>query len=89
MRAAPIVLVLTASFLAGCASIEQQAAQAQQDAQKMVRVYGPACQTLGYQPDTDQWRSCIMNLSARDYYYYTSPYWGPYSYGPYPYYWGY
>ena len=69
------------------ASTEQQAAQAQQDAQKMVQIYGPACQTFGYQADTDQWRSCVMNMSAS---YYGYPYyWGPYSYGPYPYYWRY
>jgi hypothetical protein len=57
---------LTAILLAGCATPAEQAATAQREVERMVRVYGPACDTLGYKRDTDPWRDCVMRLAAKD-----------------------
>lgn len=85
-----IVMVLIAPFLiglAGCASTADEAARAQRDVERMIQVYGPACERFGYQGDTDPWRNCVMTLSARDdleryspsfYGPIGYPYWSPY-----------
>ena len=52
--------------LAGCATPEQRAAQMQAEMDRMIATYGPACERLGYKPDDDKWRDCVMRLSARD-----------------------
>jgi hypothetical protein len=52
--------------LAGCATPEQRAAQWQAEVDQMITVYGPACEKLGYKPDSDPWRECLLRLSARD-----------------------
>ncbi|HLP98057.1 MAG TPA: hypothetical protein VK149_06405 [Sideroxyarcus sp.] len=33
---------------------------------EMIKVYGPACDKLGYAKDTDPWRDCILRLRAHD-----------------------
>ena len=35
---------------------------------RLVQVYGPACQKLGFQADSDPWRNCVLRLSERDTY---------------------
>ncbi|MDB5840993.1 MAG: hypothetical protein JWQ23_2945 [Herminiimonas sp.] len=52
--------------LGGCASESELAAQKQREVDHMVRVYGPACNKLGYTPDTDPWRNCIVQLDITD-----------------------
>jgi hypothetical protein len=75
-----LILPLAALLLAACTTPQQRAVQKQAEMEQMMIVYGPACARLGYAPDSDQWRSCILNLSTKDQLYY----------GPYPYYpWGY
>jgi len=32
----------------------------------LLRKDGPACARLGYAPDSDPWRNCIVNLSTKD-----------------------
>ena len=64
MRSLP--LTLAALLLAACSTPQERAAYQQQQADEMVVVYGPACQRLGYTANTDQWRACILNLSAKD-----------------------
>jgi len=54
---------------AGCATTEERAAQAQREVEEMIQVYGPACDRLGFANATDDWRNCILRLSARDAYY--------------------
>jgi hypothetical protein len=61
-----IVAMLVAVVLAGCATPAERAAQAQREVDDMVRVYGPACEKLGYQAASDGWRDCVLRLSARD-----------------------
>lgn len=53
-------------LLQGCATPEERAARAQAEAQEMMRVYGPACDKLGYAKDTDQWRQCVLHMASRD-----------------------
>ena len=49
-----LLLVL---LLSGCASPEQKAAR------DIVR-YAPYCETLGYQPNTNDWRQCVREERA-------------------------
>lgn len=55
-----------AVLLAGCMTPAEQAARVQAEVDEMVRVYGPACDKLGFTRETDPWRECILNLRARD-----------------------
>ena len=81
MRALMVPLAM-ASVLAlpGCTTPEQRAAQARADMEQALVVYGPACARLGYAPQSDAWRSCILHLSAKE----DAERYGPY--GPYPHY---
>lgn len=60
-----VLLVLTA-FLAGCATPAERAAQMEREVDRMIEVYGPACEKLGYRTDSDPWRDCVLRLSAKD-----------------------
>jgi len=53
-------------FLAGCVTQAERAAQVQRDVDDMIRVYGPGCEKLGYKPDSDLWRDCVLRLSTKD-----------------------
>lgn len=64
MRAITSLAVIT--FLAGCASEADLIALKQREVDEMVRIYGPACTRLGYQPDTNQWRDCVLRLGMKD-----------------------
>jgi hypothetical protein len=64
MRAfAVTVLVL---FVAACATQAERAAQVQRDVDDMIMVYGPGCEKLGFKPDSDPWRDCIIRLATKD-----------------------
>ena len=61
------LLYLATSFLlAGCATPAERAAQIQREVEEMIVVYGPGCERLGFANGTDDWRNCILRLSARD-----------------------
>lgn len=61
-----MTMLLGALLLAGCTTPRQRAASAQAEVEGMMVVYGPACSTLGYLANSDQWRKCVLQLSARD-----------------------
>ena len=61
----PVLLIV---LLSGCMTTDERAARVQADVEVMIKVYGPGCEKLGFTKDTEQWRQCIMNLSARDSY---------------------
>jgi hypothetical protein len=61
-----IVAGVAALALAGCATPEERAAQAQAEMEGMMAVYGPACERLGYKPSDDRWRDCVLRMAARD-----------------------
>ena len=57
---------LGALLLAGCTTPEQKAASMQAEMARLMQVYGPACSRLGYGANTDQWRDCVLQLSAKE-----------------------
>jgi len=61
-----IAALAVLAALVGCASLTpaERSAQMQKEVNEMIQVYGPACEKLGYQADTDQWRECILKLNA-------------------------
>lgn len=59
------ILTLCAA-LASCATQEERALQQQRNIDKMIAIYGPACEKLGFQNNSDVWRNCILQLSAKD-----------------------
>ena len=57
---------LGALLLAACTTPEQKAARMQAEMNEMMVVYGPACSRLGYTANSDQWRHCVLDLSAKE-----------------------
>jgi hypothetical protein len=50
-------------MLAACATTpEERRAQAEREAARLRQTYGPTCERLGYAPDTDPWRDCLLQL---------------------------
>jgi hypothetical protein len=37
----------------------------QAEVDEMIVVYGPACEKLGFQANTDPWRNCVLGLNAQ------------------------
>jgi hypothetical protein len=80
----------SALLLAACASPQQRAAQMQAEMDRIMTEYGPACAKLGYQPNSDAWRNCVIQLSTKDDIlrygfdtrYYGHPHWGGGMWGP-------
>lgn len=50
-------------LVAGCSP----GAIAVKQTEHAMRAYGPACERLGYQPQTDPWRDCILKMSSSSY----------------------
>lgn len=65
-RANRIVVAGTLGVLAACSTPEEQAIRKQAEVVHMMTVYGPACQRLGYTPNSDPWRNCILHLNVQD-----------------------
>jgi hypothetical protein len=57
----------------GCATQAERAAAIQAQVDDMIKVYGPACEKMGFTKDTDPWRDCILRLRAHDDRYMTRP----------------
>ena len=55
-----------AVLLAGCASQAELAAQQEREVDRMINVYGPGCEKLGFQRNTDLWRDCVLRLATKD-----------------------
>lgn len=49
--------LLLVIFLSACATAEERAARS-------VATYGPYCERLGFQPNSNQWRECIQRERA-------------------------
>lgn len=64
------LLYFLAMVLVGCATPAERASHIQAEVEEMIKVYGPACEKLGYAKDSDQWRECILRLASRDDYRY-------------------
>jgi hypothetical protein len=71
-----LMMVAGLLALAGCATTpEEKSAQVRADVEQMIATYGPACDRLGFKPDDDKWRDCVLRLAQRDErrYYYRYP----------------
>lgn len=66
-RRLPLQLGLATVLLiiAGCASNAERAAEVSAEIDRMIEIYGPACEKLGYPRDGDSWRDCVLQLAAR------------------------
>lgn len=62
------LLLASALLLAGCATSTpaERAARAEAEMSQMIAIYGPACDKLGFQKDSDNWRDCVLRLATRD-----------------------
>lgn len=78
-----LILAWSAVALAGCATPAEQSAVMSREMDRMIVVYGPACEKLGYKNDSDPWRNCILQMSLKNdferYNYYPN-YWPTWSY---------
>lgn len=61
-----VAAACAAVILAGCATQTERAAAAEREVDDMIKVYGPACEKLGYPNGTDTWRDCVLRLADRD-----------------------
>ena len=52
--------------ISGCATQAERAEAVQRDVEDMVAVYGPGCEKVGYNTDTDPWRECVLRLATTD-----------------------
>jgi len=48
---------MIALLLAGCATPEQRA-------DRIIAIYGPLCDRLGYEKNSDKWRDCVTSQAA-------------------------
>jgi hypothetical protein len=65
-KLAPLLLMCS---LAGCATTAaEREAKMQREVDRMVQAYGPTCDKLGYNRDTDPWRDCVVRLSTKESY---------------------
>jgi hypothetical protein len=64
LRHAMTILLLAA--LCGCMTPAERAEAAKDEVDRMVRVYGPACDKMGFTKDTDPWRECLLRMRAHD-----------------------
>jgi hypothetical protein len=60
-----LALCAALAALGGCMTTAERSAQMQAEIDQMVAVYGPACEKLGFQANTDPWRNCVLGLSAQ------------------------
>lgn len=61
-----IIAAASALLLAACTTPAERAARMQAEMDRIMIEYGPACVTLGYEARSDQWRNCVLQLSAKD-----------------------
>ena len=64
MRALAALILI--GLLSGCMTATQRAAQMEHEVGRMIQIYGPACEKLGFKSDTDPWRDCILRLDTKD-----------------------
>ncbi|MBI5006507.1 MAG: hypothetical protein HZB95_05215 [Nitrosomonadales bacterium] len=60
------LMILTIPLLTACMSQAERVAAEKAEVDQMIRIYGPACDKLGYTRETDPWRDCILRLRAHD-----------------------
>lgn len=53
-------------LLTACATPQERAARVEREVEGMITIYGPACDKLGFKPDTDGWRDCVLRLNTAE-----------------------
>ena len=66
MRIRSLPILALPFLLAACATPQQRAERMQAEMAEAMVTYGPACSHLGYTPNSDPWRECVLQLSTRD-----------------------
>ncbi|MDP1635010.1 MAG: hypothetical protein Q8L69_10060 [Gallionellaceae bacterium] len=61
-----ILMVAMLAVLTGCMTPAERVAAEKAEVEEMIKIYGPACEKLGYTADTDPWRDCILKLRAHN-----------------------
>lgn len=61
-----ILTAASAFCLLGCATPQEKAMEQQAEMERLMVEYGPACSQLGFAPNSDQWRNCVVQLAQRD-----------------------
>jgi hypothetical protein len=61
-----LLLAISALCLWGCSTPQERALKQQADMERIMAEFGPACTRLGYAPNSDPWRNCVIQLSVRD-----------------------
>ena len=61
-----ILTAVSAFCLLGCATPQERAMKQQAEMERMMAEYGPACAQLGYAPNSDPWRDCVLQSAAKD-----------------------
>lgn len=59
-------MLAAAVLVAACATPAERAARMEREVERMIQIYGPACSRLGYKPETDPWRDCILSLNDQE-----------------------
>ena len=77
-----LMLLPVALLLVACATPQERAAAKQAEMEHDMVIYGPACVRLGYPANSDQWRSCVLQLGTRDELYRYNTYPSYAGYGP-------
>lgn len=58
-------IMISIMMVVGCTTVSERTAQAEHDMDVSLLIYGPACEKLGYQKDSDSWRGCVLRLDAK------------------------
>ncbi len=61
-----ILAAAGALCLLGCTTPQDRALAQQAQVERMMAEYGPACAQVGFTPDTDPWRECILRSVGQD-----------------------
>lgn len=61
-----LISLVLGTLLAGCQTQAERVAEQEREVEDMIVVYGPACDRLGYQRNSDPWRDCLLRLSTKD-----------------------
>lgn len=62
-----VLMLMAASSLCllGCATPQDRALAQQAEVERMMAEFGPACTKVGYTPNTDPWRDCVVQSATR------------------------
>lgn len=60
-----ILAAASALCLMGCATPEERALKQQAEVERMMAEFGPGCSRMGYAPNSDPWRDCVLQSATK------------------------